>query len=141
MFIGNLGKDPEIRVVGSDNIKVAQFSIAVSESYTNKSGEKVENTEWINVVAWNKLADIIDRFLKKGDKVFVCGKMVTRSYDAQDGTKKYITEIKADELTMLSPKPQGEQQQRHYESPLTPPVNQQPKEIRSPDQTPDDLPF
>lgn len=139
-FIGNLGKDPEVRVIGEQQTKVAQFSVACSDSYQNKAGEKVEATEWVNVVAWGKLAEIIEKFVHKGDKIYVCGKMVTRSYDAQDGTKKYITEIKADEILMLSGKPSADQHSSvPYQSAVSP--NTAPERIKKEDEDPSDLPF
>ena len=103
ILIGRLGKKPEIKYV-SENLPVAKFSLATSESYTDKEGKKVENTEWHNIVAWRKLAEIADKYLDKGKQVYVEGKIKTRSYDDKDGNKKYITEIVADNFILLGSK-------------------------------------
>jgi len=101
MLIGNLGKDPEVRAIPS-GVKVANFSIATTESYTDKnSGQKVEKTEWHNIVMWRGLAEIAEKYLKKGKQIFVEGRLQTRSWDDQTGQKKYMTEIVADNMVML----------------------------------------
>ena len=98
-FIGRLGKEPEIRYTqGGD--AVANFSIAVGESWKNKAGEKVEKVEWVRCVAWRRLAEIIGEYLTKGSQVYVSGKFQTRSWD-QDGVKKYMTEIMVLQMQML----------------------------------------
>ncbi|HEX2613187.1 MAG TPA: single-stranded DNA-binding protein [Fibrobacteria bacterium] len=100
MLIGNLGKDPEVRTIPS-GAKVANFPIATSESYTGKDGNRVEKTEWHNIVMWRGLAEVAEKYLKKGNPVFIEGKLQTRSWDDQNGQKKYMTEIIADNMTML----------------------------------------
>jgi single-strand DNA-binding protein len=100
MLIGNLGKDPEVRAIPS-GVKVANFPIATSESYTGKDGNRVEKTEWHNIVMWRGLAEVAEKYLKKGNQVFIEGKLQTRSWDKADGTKAYMTEILADNMTML----------------------------------------
>lgn len=100
ILIGNVGKDPEVRHLDS-NVAVANFSLATSESYTAKTGEKVTNTEWHNIVAWRGLATIAERYIKKGRQVYVEGRIRTRSYDDKDGNKHYITEIYADNISLL----------------------------------------
>ena len=100
ILVGNLGKDPEVRAIGTDR-KVANFSLATTESYKNKSGERVDQTEWHNVVFYGPVADVIERYLRKGSQIYVEGKIRTRSYDDKDGVKKYITEIIGDQMTML----------------------------------------
>jgi len=102
ILVGNVGKDPEVRHLDSET-SVANFSLATSESYTNKNGERVENTEWHNIVCWRKLAGIAENYVKKGSQLYIEGKIKTRSYD-QDGVKKYITEIYADTLQLLGKK-------------------------------------
>jgi single-strand DNA-binding protein len=98
---GNLGKDPDVRHL-ENGATVANFPIATSENYKDrKTGEKVSQTEWHNIVVWRGLADITERYLKKGDKVYIEGKLRTRSWQDQDGNTKYTTEIIADNLTML----------------------------------------
>ncbi|PCJ98933.1 MAG: single-stranded DNA-binding protein [Flavobacteriaceae bacterium] len=99
-LIGNLGNDPEIVNLESGT-KVAKFSIATTESYKNAQGEKVEDTQWHNIVAWGKTAEIVENFLVKGKQVAIDGKLTYRSYETKEGEKKYITEIKCNELLML----------------------------------------
>lgn len=99
-LIGNLGQDPEIVNLESGT-KLAKFSIATTDSYRNAKGEKVEDTQWHNVVAWGKTADIVENYLTKGKQVAVEGKLVHRSYETTGGEKRYITEIKCNELLML----------------------------------------
>ena len=84
--------------------KIAKFSIATNESYKNAQGEKVTDTQWHNVVAWNKTADIIEKYLEKGNEVAIEGKLTSRSYDTKEGEKRYITEIVINELLMLGKK-------------------------------------
>ncbi|MGI9553117.1 MAG: single-stranded DNA-binding protein [Aurantibacter sp.] len=99
-LIGNLGQDPEI-VNLENGGKRAKFSIATSDSYKNAQGEKVEDTQWHNVVAWGKTAEIVENYLVKGKQVAIEGKLIHRSYETKEGEKKYITEIKCNELLML----------------------------------------
>lgn len=106
-FIGNLGKDPELSYTAS-GIAVAKFSIACSEKWKDNNGESHEKTEWVNVVAWKKLAEICGQYLKKGSKVFVSGRFTTRSWDDKNtGVKRYSTEIVADKMVMLDTKGGG----------------------------------
>ena len=99
-LIGNLGQDPEI--VNLDNGgKLAKFSVATNEIYKNGKGEKVTDTQWHNVVAWGKTAEIVENYLAKGNEVAVEGKLIHRSYENKEGEKRYITEIKCNELVML----------------------------------------
>jgi single-strand DNA-binding protein len=102
MLIGNLGADPEVRRFEDGNA-LARISLATSEAYTNKEGHKISQTEWHVVVFRRGLADIVERFLRKGDKVFVEGKIKTRKWE-ENGQPRYTTEIHADNMTMLSPK-------------------------------------
>lgn len=99
-LIGRLGKDPEIRTFDSGS-KRASFSIATTESYKNPKGEKVEETQWHNLVIWGKLADVAGQYLKKGTEVAIEGKLVHRSYETATGEKKYVTEINVNEFVML----------------------------------------
>jgi single-strand DNA-binding protein len=100
ILVGNLGKDPEVRTIQS-GAQVARFSLATSESYTNKEGQKVENTEWHNVVLWRGLATVAEKYLKKGNKVYIEGKLRNRQYEDKDGVKKYTTEIEATDMLLL----------------------------------------
>lgn len=102
ILIGNLGKDPEVRHL-ENGTTVANFPIATSESYTDKNtGQKVENTDWHDVVVWRGLADVVDKYVRKGQKVYVEGKLKKRSWQDKDGNTRYTTEVVADELTILS---------------------------------------
>jgi len=104
MLIGNLGKDPELKYTQSGDA-VANFSIACGESWKDAEGNKKERTEWMNIVAWKKLAEICGQYLHKGSKVFVEGKLQTRSWDDKNGIKRYTTEVVIHDLVMLDPKP------------------------------------
>jgi single-strand DNA-binding protein len=99
-LIGNLGKDPEVRAIPS-GAKVANFSIATTESYTGKDGNKVDKTEWHNIVMWRGLAEVAEKYLRKGSQVYIEGRLQTRSWDDQNGQKRYTTEIVADNMVML----------------------------------------
>ncbi len=100
-LIGNLGQDPEI--VNLDNgRKLAKFPLATNETYRNKNGEKVTDTQWHNIVAWGKTAEIVENYLAKGKEVAIEGKLTSRSYETKSGDKRYITEIQCNELLMLS---------------------------------------
>ncbi|MAU15022.1 MAG: single-stranded DNA-binding protein [Muricauda sp.] len=99
-LIGNLGNDPEI-VMLENGSKLAKFSIATNETYKNASGEKVTDTQWHNIVAWGKLAEIAENFLSKGKEVVIEGRLTNRSYENSEGEKRYITEIRCNELLML----------------------------------------
>ena len=106
ILIGNLGKDPDVRHL-ENGASVANFPIATSENYKDrKTGEKVSQTEWHNIVVWRGLADIAERFLKKGDKIYIEGKLRTRSWQDQEGNNRYTTEVIADNLTMLGKAPE-----------------------------------
>lgn len=100
MLIGRLGKDPEIQHFDSGVVK-ASFSLATSEVYMNKDGQKVEQTEWHNVVMWRKLAEIAEKYLHKGKMVYIEGRLKTRSWDDKDNIKRYVTEIDASNMIML----------------------------------------
>ncbi|MGB5941567.1 MAG: single-stranded DNA-binding protein [Leeuwenhoekiella sp.] len=100
-LIGNLGQDPEIVNLDSGK-KLAKFSIATNESYKNSKGERVTDTQWHNIVAWGKTADIIESYVTKGKEIAIEGKLTSRSYETKQGEKRYITEIVCNELVMLS---------------------------------------
>jgi len=102
-LIGNLGNDPEIINLDSGK-KLAKFSIATNDSYKNAQGEKIQNTEWHNVVAWGKIAEIIENYVTKGNEVAIEGKLTTRSWDDKEGVKRYITEVVCNELLMIGNK-------------------------------------
>lgn len=100
ILIGNVGRDPEVRHLDKD-VTVANFPLATSESYTAKSGEKVTTTEWHNIVVWRGLAKVVEQYVKKGDKLYIEGRIRTRSWDDKDGNKRYTTEIYTDNMEML----------------------------------------
>ena len=106
MLIGNVGRDPEVRYLDgqSGNAKVATFTLATTERYRDRNGETRENTEWHNIVAWRSTADVVERFVKKGTQLYIEGRIRTRSWDDQNGNKKYTTEIIADTLQLLGRK-------------------------------------
>ncbi|MBU2915976.1 MULTISPECIES: single-stranded DNA-binding protein [Reichenbachiella] len=106
ILVGNLGKDPEVRHLDNGRA-VANFSMATSETYKNREGERVTTTEWHNMVLWSPLAEIAEKYLKKGSQVYIEGKLTSRSYEDKDGVTKYITEVVGRELTMLGGRPDG----------------------------------
>lgn len=106
ILLGNLGKDPEVRHLENGRA-VANFSIATSETYKNKQGEKVTNTEWHNIVLWTPLAEIAEKYLNKGNQVYIEGKLTSRSYEDKDGVTKYMTEVVGREMTLLGGRPDG----------------------------------
>ena len=130
ILLGNLGKDPEIRKL-DDGRAVANFSIATSESYKNKAGERVTNTEWHNVVLWSPLAEIAENYLKKGSQVYIEGKISNRSYEDKDGVKKYISEVVGRDITLLGRAPDSTGQNQTNET----------NEAKKEDTVEDDLPF
>jgi single-strand DNA-binding protein len=99
-LIGNLGADPEIRSTGAGT-RVATLSVATSRRWTSRTGEQQEKTEWHRVVCWDRLAEICERYLKKGDRIYAEGRIEYRQWEGQDGQTRYTTEIRAMELIML----------------------------------------
>lgn len=102
-LIGNLGNAPEVKTLESGK-KMARFSIATNESYRNAKGERMTETQWHNLVAWGKVAELVEKYLVKGKEVMIEGKLVNRSYNDKDGNKKYICEVQVNELLMLGEK-------------------------------------
>jgi single-strand DNA-binding protein len=100
ILIGNLGKDPELRYTPGGQ-PTASFSLATTDRWTDKNGQKQERTEWHNIVAWGKLAELVNQYLKKGRSAYVEGRITTRSWDDRDGNKKYRTEIVANQIQFL----------------------------------------
>ncbi|OQA01760.1 MAG: Single-stranded DNA-binding protein [Bacteroidetes bacterium ADurb.Bin408] len=134
ILIGNLGRDPEIRQLESGT-KVATFSLATTESYKNKEGNKIDQTEWHNIVLWRGLAEVAEKHLKKGNTIYIEGKIRTRSWDDKDGNKRYTTEIVGDNITMLG----GRKEQDGMSVPNTTATPEQPDVIHGSES--DDLPF
>lgn len=118
ILIGNLGKDPEVFSFET-GVKKVTFSLATTEIYRNKDGQDVEQTEWHNIVVWRSLADIAEKFLKKGSQVYIEGRIRYRTYE-KDGQKKYITDIEADNINMLGTRQSNEgnhgYEQNHVQS-------------------------
>lgn len=111
MLIGNVGKEPEIRYLDKQsNAKVASFSLATTERYKDRSGEMREMTEWHNIVAWRNSADIVEKYVHKGTQLYIEGRLRTRSWDDQNGNKRYTTEINVDNLQLLGRKGEGQDQ-------------------------------
>jgi single-strand DNA-binding protein len=102
-LIGNLGMDPEVKQVSNGN-KMARFSLATTETYKNHKGEKVTDTQWHNLIIWGGLADVAEKYLKKGSQVAVEGRLETSTYDDKDGNRKFFTQIKVNDLVMLNGK-------------------------------------
>ena len=113
MIIGHVGQDPEVRYTGnaSNGAKVATLRVATSERYKDKDGNVKEQTEWHSIVCWRQLADIVEKYVKKGTQLYVEGKLVTRSWEDQNGGKKYSTDIVAQAFQLLGKK-EGAQPQR-----------------------------
>ena len=145
ILVGNLGKDPEVRYLENGRA-VANFSLATSETYKNKAGERVTNTEWHNVVLWTPLAEIAERFLHKGSQVYIEGKITNRSYEDKEGNTRYVTEIVGREMTLLGSRSEGrdDSMMNQTSRPAAQPVQQ--KQASNPvpaagQEDMDDLPF
>ena len=113
MLIGNVGRDPNVRYLdgnsgGGPGSKVATFTLATTERFKDRSGETRENTEWHNIVAWRNSADLAEKFIHKGTMIYVEGRLRTRSYTDQAGVQKYTTEVVADNIQLLSRRPDDE---------------------------------
>jgi single-strand DNA-binding protein len=134
ILIGNLGKDPEIQKF-DNGVKKATFSLATSETYKTKEGEKATHTEWHNIVLWRGLAEVAENYLKKGNSVYLEGKIRKREYEDKEGQKRFIYEIIGDAMTMIGGKKEGERQK--------PTVQVAEKQDNGSEQTvpEDDLPF
>lgn len=146
-LIGRLGKDPEFKALENGS-KVVNFSLATSQTYTKKdSGDKVEKTQWHNIVMWNGLAEVVSKYVKKGHQLAVSGQITYRQYEDKDGKTRYVTEIICDEMEMLTPKgyqpessPSPATSDTHTsESPA--PAGQQSSDASTANNEIDDLPF
>ncbi|MBW6491095.1 MAG: single-stranded DNA-binding protein [Lentimicrobium sp.] len=124
ILIGNLGRDPEIQNFDK-GVKKASFSIATTETYRNREGQEMEQTEWHNIILWRGLAEIAEKYLRKGSQVYIEGRIRNRSYE-KDGQKRYITEIECDTLNLLGSRhstdttPQSEQSVGTPSAPIIP---------------------
>lgn len=141
ILIGNLGKDPEVRHLENGAV-VANFTLATSESYTDKNGNRVENTDWHDIVVWRGLAEVVEKYVRKGHKVYIEGKLKKRSWQDKEGNTRYTTEVVAEELTMLNRLDQNESQRSApYSNQGTPQQPSQIDNIINKDGEDDDLPF
>ncbi len=143
ILVGNVGSDPEIKYLDSGT-PTAKFSLATSETYNNRNGEKVTQTEWHNIILWRGLAEVAEKYVKKGMQLYIEGRLRNRSYDDKNGVKRYVTEIQADVMQMLGKRGEyspadapSQSQNMAASSPTSMPVNDMPPE---PDGA-DDLPF
>jgi len=102
-LIGNLGNKPEIRSLESGK-KVARFSMATNEVYRSQKGDKITETQWHNLIAWGKVAELAEKFLDKGTEIMIEGKLINRNYTDKDGIKRYITEVQVNEILLLGNK-------------------------------------
>ncbi len=132
ILVGNVGKDPEVKHLDK-GVSVAKFSLATSETY-KKDNQKVTNTEWHNIVAWRGLAEVAEKYVKKGTPLYIEGKIRTRSWDDKDGNKRYTTEIVADTMQLLGQKHGGEETSSATDEPMNITETDIPAEA-------DDLPF
>ena len=141
ILIGNLGADPDIKRT-QDGRPIANLSIATSESYKDKNGEKVEKTEWHNIVLWRGLAEIAERYLKKGNSIYLEGKLQTRSWEDKEGNTRYTTEIVGDNMTMLGRRDDQDNSARQEEKPSqNQKVSQPQTSNQKEEEDDDDLPF
>ena len=139
ILVGHLGKDPEVRHLDGNNT-VANFPLATSESYTTRDGNKVEQTEWHNIVLWRKLAEIAEKYVKKGSLVYIEGRLRTRSWDDKDGNKRYTTEVVASSMQMLDKRSDDNNRNNQNSSSESQTSSNTTKDIVL-DEPNDDLPF
>lgn len=137
ILVGNVGKDPDVRHL-DNGVTVARFSLATNETYTDKSGKKVTQTEWHNIVVWRGLADIAEKYVKAGKLLFVEGRLRTSSYDDKDGNKRYTTEILCDNFRFLGPSGNSEGGGGNYSKSADNSSISEPQGVVP---EPDDLPF
>ncbi|MFT5858952.1 MAG: single-strand DNA-binding protein [Flavobacteriaceae bacterium] len=140
ILIGNVGKDPEVRHLENGAV-VANFSIATSESYKDRTtGERVDSTDWHDIVVWRGLAEVVEKYVRKGHKVYVEGKLKKRNWQDKEGITRYTTEVIADEMTMLSsPERDATKSKAPYSTEHTPASPSRVDDIIKNDK--DDLPF
>ena len=137
ILIGRLGRDPEVKHTPSGQA-VAKFSIATDETYKDRNGEQQRRTEWHNIVAWRRLAEICGEYLVKGKLVYIEGRLRTRKWEDREGNKRSTTEIEAREMKMLSPKSEGDISESSSQQSESTPA---PAPAPSPEITDDDIPF
>ncbi len=136
ILVGNVGKDPEVKYLESGTA-VARFSLATNESYKNKNGEKVTNTEWHNIEVWRGTAEFVEKYVRKGTQLYVEGKIRTENWEDREGNKRYTTKILVDSLQLLSRKDDN-----NVESAAPPAIESQENNANNQDEEQaDDLPF
>lgn len=152
ILIGNVGQDPEIRYTGdaANGAKVATIRLATTERYRDRNGNLQEHTEWHSVVVWRNTADVVEKYVRKGTQLYIEGRIRTRSWDDQNGNKRYTTEIVADTLQLLGKRPEGQQQgysqpqgyaqQPGYAQPYAQQAPQQVQQQAVPQNVADDMP-
>ncbi|HEY6270410.1 MAG TPA: single-stranded DNA-binding protein [Terriglobales bacterium] len=144
ILIGNLGKDPEVKFT-PNGVPVAKFSLATNERYKDKAGEWQDRTEWHNIVAWQRTAEIVGEYVKKGSKIYIEGRLQTSSWeDKQSGEKKYRTEIVAQDLVLLSGRGEGDGEGRGARASAASSMDQRPHSEESghgAEITDEDIPF
>jgi single-strand DNA-binding protein len=149
ILVGNVGKDPEVRYL-EGGAAVANFSLATSESFKNRNGERETRTEWHNIVLWRGLAEIAEKYVRKGSQIYLEGRIRTRSWDDQNGAKHYTTEIYGDSMQLLGKRPDeqpaplapiGNTQNNVQQSVSSPAASQYNDNDLSPLDSADDLPF
>ncbi len=142
ILIGNVGADPDVRYL-EGGTAVANLRLATTERYKNKNGENIDQTEWHNIVLWRGLAKIVEKYVHKGMRLYIEGRIRTRSWDDQNGNKRYTTEIWADNMQMLSYKQEGDNTgavPRSFNTPANPEPAAPAAASLAPDDS-DDLPF
>ena len=132
ILVGNLGKDPEVKYL-DNGVAVANFSLATTENYKNREGERVSQTEWHNIVLWRGLAEVAEKWLKKGSSVYIEGKIRTNKWEDKEGKTRYNTEILADNMTMLGNKTNSDDSDKNNSKSIS--------EKKSVNDGNDDLPF
>jgi len=141
ILVGNLGADPEVTTIDS-GIKRARIRVATTETYKNRNGDRTEHTEWHNITIWRGLAEVAEKYLRKGSKIYVEGRLRTREYNDKDGVKKFFTEVAADNFVMLDRAENNSTNYGSQESNSAPQKetakSQEPVQEESPE---DDLPF
>jgi single-strand DNA-binding protein len=142
ILVGFVGNDPEVRYLDSGT-PVANFRLATSENYTNKAGEKVTQTEWHNIVLWRGLAEVAEKYIKKGTQVYIEGRIRTRSWDDRDGNKRYTTEVVADNLQLMGKRSDSsvESSAVQDQGTYSPGTTESKESSTSEDNGADDLPF
>jgi len=139
ILMGHVGKDPEVRRM-DNNLMVARFTLATKERWTNKEGNRMEHTEWHNIVLWRGLAEIVEKYVRKGSLIYIEGRLRSQSYDDKNGVKRYVTEIFADTMNLVGPRPEGGQSSASQQA-VPQNANMPPIETTNLDAVPDDLPF